>query len=164
MNDVRASSRLEPFRDTSAEAERQRFAAIRKAAPTERLRQALDLNPHRPRIGGGDARSAAHGGPAGRAAPVSAAGLLRVVGGALDAAGMPFMLTGSLAAAYHGAGRATYAETRSSLGSRRWKSAGFVVASRAPTRMALAAIMQSMKVPRRRPERLNAAAATWASS
>ena len=33
--------------------------------------------------------------------------LLRTVAAALDAAGIPFMLTGSVAAAWHGAGRAT---------------------------------------------------------
>lgn len=38
---------------------------------------------------------------------MTAAELLRSVVTALDAAGVPFMLTGSLAAAYHGAGRAT---------------------------------------------------------
>lgn len=38
---------------------------------------------------------------------MTAAALLRSVVAALDAAGVPFMLTGSLAAAYHGAGRAT---------------------------------------------------------
>jgi hypothetical protein len=38
---------------------------------------------------------------------VTVAGLLQSVVDALDAAGVPFMLTGSLAAAYHGAGRAT---------------------------------------------------------
>lgn len=38
---------------------------------------------------------------------MTAAALLRSVVVALDAAGVPFMLTGSLAAAYHGAGRAT---------------------------------------------------------
>ena len=38
---------------------------------------------------------------------MTAAALLRAVVTALDAAGVPFMLTGSLAAAYHGAGRAT---------------------------------------------------------
>lgn len=38
---------------------------------------------------------------------MTAAGLLRTVVGALDAAGIPSMLTGSLAAAWHGAGRAT---------------------------------------------------------
>jgi len=38
---------------------------------------------------------------------VSAAELLRTVARALDAEGIPFMLTGSLAAAYHGAPRAT---------------------------------------------------------
>jgi len=38
---------------------------------------------------------------------VTAAALLRSVVAALDAAGVPFMLTGSLAAAFHGAGRAT---------------------------------------------------------
>jgi hypothetical protein len=38
---------------------------------------------------------------------VTAASLLRSVVAALDAAGVPFMLTGSLAAAFHGAGRAT---------------------------------------------------------
>jgi hypothetical protein len=38
---------------------------------------------------------------------VTAAALLRSVVAALDAAGVPFMLTGSLAAAYHGAGRST---------------------------------------------------------
>lgn len=38
---------------------------------------------------------------------MSAATFLRSVVTALDAAGVPFMLTGSLAAAFHGAGRAT---------------------------------------------------------
>jgi hypothetical protein len=38
---------------------------------------------------------------------VTAAALLRATVAALNAAGVPFMLTGSLAAAYHGAGRAT---------------------------------------------------------
>jgi hypothetical protein len=38
---------------------------------------------------------------------VTAVALLRSVVAALDAAGVPFMLTGSFAAAYHGAGRAT---------------------------------------------------------
>jgi hypothetical protein len=38
---------------------------------------------------------------------VTAAALLRSVVRALDTTGIPFMLTGSLAAAYHGAGRAT---------------------------------------------------------
>ena len=38
---------------------------------------------------------------------MSAVSLLRTVVAALDAAGIPFMLTGSLAAACHGAGRAT---------------------------------------------------------
>jgi hypothetical protein len=38
---------------------------------------------------------------------VSAASLLRVVAARLEAAGIPFMLTGSVAAAFHGAGRAT---------------------------------------------------------
>jgi hypothetical protein len=38
---------------------------------------------------------------------VTPAALLRSIVAALDAAGVPFMLTGSLAAAYHGAGRAT---------------------------------------------------------
>ncbi len=38
---------------------------------------------------------------------MTAATLLRSTVAALDAAGVPFMLTGSLAAAYHGAGRAT---------------------------------------------------------
>ena len=38
---------------------------------------------------------------------MTAAALLRTVVAALDAAGVPFMLTGSLAAAFHGAGRAT---------------------------------------------------------
>ena len=38
---------------------------------------------------------------------MTGAALLRSVVAALDAAGVPFMLTGSLAAAYHGAGRAT---------------------------------------------------------
>lgn len=38
---------------------------------------------------------------------MTAAALLRSAVAALDAAGVPFMLTGSLAAAYHGAGRAT---------------------------------------------------------
>jgi len=38
---------------------------------------------------------------------VTAVSLLRSVVAALDATGVPFMLTGSLAAAYHGAGRAT---------------------------------------------------------
>jgi len=38
---------------------------------------------------------------------VTAAALLRSVVTALDATSVPFMLTGSLAAAYHGAGRAT---------------------------------------------------------
>ena len=38
---------------------------------------------------------------------MTVAALLRSVVAALDAAGVPFMLTGSLAAAYHGAGRAT---------------------------------------------------------
>ena len=38
---------------------------------------------------------------------MSGTDLLRTVAGALDAARIPFMLTGSLAAAYHGAGRAT---------------------------------------------------------
>lgn len=38
---------------------------------------------------------------------MTAAALLRSVVAALDAADVPFMLTGSLAAAYHGAGRAT---------------------------------------------------------
>ena len=38
---------------------------------------------------------------------MTAAALLRAVVAALDAAGVPFMLTGSLASAYHGAGRAT---------------------------------------------------------
>jgi hypothetical protein len=38
---------------------------------------------------------------------VTAAALLRSVVAALDEAGIPFMLTGSLAAAFHGAGRAT---------------------------------------------------------
>lgn len=33
--------------------------------------------------------------------------LLRTVAAALDAAGIPFMLTGSVASGYHGAGRAT---------------------------------------------------------
>ena len=34
-------------------------------------------------------------------------GLLRIIVEALDGAGIPFMLTGSLASAYHGAGRST---------------------------------------------------------
>ena len=38
---------------------------------------------------------------------MTAAALLRAAVAALDATGVPFMLTGSLAAAYHGAGRAT---------------------------------------------------------
>jgi len=38
---------------------------------------------------------------------VSATELLRVIGGHLDAAAIPFMVTGSVAAAFHGAGRAT---------------------------------------------------------
>lgn len=38
---------------------------------------------------------------------MTGAALLRAVVTALDAAGIPFMVTGSLAAAYHGAGRAT---------------------------------------------------------
>lgn len=38
---------------------------------------------------------------------MTAAALLRSIVTALDSAGVPFMLTGSLAAAYHGAGRAT---------------------------------------------------------
>lgn len=38
---------------------------------------------------------------------MTAAALLRAVVAALDAADIPFMLTGSLAAAYHGVGRAT---------------------------------------------------------
>ncbi len=38
---------------------------------------------------------------------MTVAALLRSLVGALDAAGIPFMLTGSLAAAFHGAGRAT---------------------------------------------------------
>lgn len=38
---------------------------------------------------------------------MTATALLRSVVRALDATGIPFMLTGSLAAAYHGAGRAT---------------------------------------------------------
>ena len=38
---------------------------------------------------------------------MTAAALLQSVVRALDATGIPFMLTGSLAAAYHGAGRAT---------------------------------------------------------
>ncbi len=38
---------------------------------------------------------------------MTAAALLRSVVAALDTVGVPFMLTGSLAAAYHGAGRAT---------------------------------------------------------
>jgi hypothetical protein len=38
---------------------------------------------------------------------VTAAALLRSIVTALDSAGVPFMLTGSLAAAYHGTGRAT---------------------------------------------------------
>jgi hypothetical protein len=38
---------------------------------------------------------------------VSAPELLRVIGGHLQAAGIPFMVTGSVAAAFHGAGRAT---------------------------------------------------------
>lgn len=38
---------------------------------------------------------------------MTAAALLRSMVEALDAAGVPFMLTGSLAAAFHGAGRAT---------------------------------------------------------
>lgn len=38
---------------------------------------------------------------------MTAAALLRSVVAALDASGVPFMLTGSLAAAFHGAGRAT---------------------------------------------------------
>ena len=38
---------------------------------------------------------------------MTAAALLRSMVAALNAAGVPFMLTGSLAAAYHGAGRAT---------------------------------------------------------
>ncbi len=38
---------------------------------------------------------------------MTAAVLLRSLVAALDAAGVPFMLTGSLAAAFHGAGRAT---------------------------------------------------------
>ncbi len=38
---------------------------------------------------------------------MSAASLLRVVAARLEAAGIPFMLTGSVAAAFHGAGRAT---------------------------------------------------------
>ncbi|MEO6066680.1 MAG: nucleotidyl transferase AbiEii/AbiGii toxin family protein [Gemmatimonadota bacterium] len=38
---------------------------------------------------------------------MTVATLLRSAVAALDAAGVPFMLTGSLAAAYHGAGRAT---------------------------------------------------------
>lgn len=38
---------------------------------------------------------------------MSAAGLLRVVAAHLESAGIPFMLTGSVAAAFHGAGRAT---------------------------------------------------------
>jgi len=41
------------------------------------------------------------------ASGVTAAALLRALVAALDAAGVPFMLTGSLAAAFHGAGRAT---------------------------------------------------------
>ena len=38
---------------------------------------------------------------------MTAESLLRTVAAALDAAGIPFMLTGSVASAYHGAGRAT---------------------------------------------------------
>jgi hypothetical protein len=38
---------------------------------------------------------------------VSASEFLRVIGGHLDATGIPFMVTGSIAAAFHGAGRAT---------------------------------------------------------
>jgi len=38
---------------------------------------------------------------------MSAADLLRLVAARLDALGIPFMLTGSVAAAFHGAGRAT---------------------------------------------------------
>jgi hypothetical protein len=38
---------------------------------------------------------------------VTGAALLRAIVAALDATNIPFMLTGSLAAAYHGAGRAT---------------------------------------------------------
>ena len=38
---------------------------------------------------------------------MTAESLLRTVAAALDAAGIPFMLTGSVALAYHGAGRAT---------------------------------------------------------
>ena len=38
---------------------------------------------------------------------MSAESLLRVVAARLEAAGIPFMLTGSVAAAFHGAGRAT---------------------------------------------------------
>ncbi len=44
MDDVRAAARLALLGDTSAEAERQRLAAIRQTAPTRRLRQALDLS------------------------------------------------------------------------------------------------------------------------
>ena len=40
---------------------------------------------------------------------MTAAALLRSLVAALDSAGVPFMLTGSLAAAFHGAGRATMA-------------------------------------------------------
>lgn len=41
------------------------------------------------------------------AEPMTGADLLCLVAAALEAAGIPFMLTGSLASAYHGAGRST---------------------------------------------------------
>ena len=38
---------------------------------------------------------------------MSASALLRLIAARLEALGIPFMLTGSVAAAFHGAGRAT---------------------------------------------------------
>lgn len=48
--------------------------------------------------------------------------------------------------------------------SSRWKSAEFPVANEASTRSAVAASMQSVKEPRRRPERVNKVADNAASS
>lgn len=112
------------MRDTSADAQVVRLRAIRAMDGAARLRQAIELSE--------GVRQLALAGLRARhpecteeelvarlvklqdrpsvvrqSQPMSAAGLLEAIVSRLDLAGIPFMLTGSMAAAVHGAGRST---------------------------------------------------------
>jgi len=93
------------MRDTTAEAEQVQLNAIRRQTPSERLDQALAFSHTMHELG--QVRVGRVAEPHGQERRGNQPHLLHLICDRLDAAGIPFMITGSVAAAVHGAGRAT---------------------------------------------------------